>query len=181
MPCHFMTLSAPPHGSVVVEHVRELGEADLDAAAWIFHAGFSNSQWGKSFDLGDAKTTVQGMLSAARRQPTNHRVFVARLDGRVVGLAQGYLVPNRISSVNARRPYRFETVAVHPDFMKRGIGRALDAAREAHARELKADAFVSWTRSPERVASLRRRGFQLLPDWIDKPFSENGHEFYKRV
>jgi GNAT superfamily N-acetyltransferase len=83
-----------------------------------------------------------------------HRMFAARVDGRIVGMA--------INDYIAEEPATaWMTVRVHPDFQGLGIGRALAATIEDLARGMGQTRLISYVPSGERPGE--GRGERLVP------------------
>ena len=101
-------------------------------------------------------------LEAARQRFNNkitsslHGVFVAELEGRIVGIAKAHEWDEYLMS--GRKQIRFSTLKVHADYRKRGIGKALFEHTRDWAQSIGATWF-EWYASPSAVKFYRRLGF----------------------
>lgn len=92
--------------------IRKMTEADLEQVVSIDQVSFSLPWPPRSFDYEVSDNHVS-------------RAWVAELDGRVVAMMVGWLMVDEL---------HIATIATHPEYRKRGIGRkllvhAVDAAR----------------------------------------------------
>lgn len=100
-------------------------------------------------------------------------ILVARMDGRIAGSVQlgCDTMPNQ--------PHRADVnkLLVHPDFRRRGIGRALMVRLEALARELGRSLMTLDTRTGDNAeplyASLGYRTVGIIPGYARDPMGED--------
>jgi GNAT superfamily N-acetyltransferase len=85
-----------------------------------------------------------------------HRVLVAELEGRVVGIAMAHEWDEYLMS--GRKQIRFGTLYVLPAFQKRGIGKALFEAARDWAESIGATWF-EWYASQSAVPFYERLGY----------------------
>lgn len=92
-----------------------------------------------------------------------HGVFVAELEGQIVGIAKAHEWDEYLMS--GRKQIRFSTLRVHPDYRKCGIGKALFEHTRDWARSIGATWF-EWYASPSAVSFYRRLGLEgeLCPE-----------------
>jgi GNAT superfamily N-acetyltransferase len=99
-----------------------------------------------------------------------HRVLVAELEGRIVGIAMAHEWDEYLMS--GRKQIRFGTLYVLPAFQKRGIGTALFVAARDWAERIGARWF-EWYASQSAVPFYERLGYtgSAQPD-PDHPYFE---------
>jgi L-amino acid N-acyltransferase YncA len=108
--------------------IRDACEGDLGAIDAIYNHYVATSTCTWQYQPGDAAER----LAWLRAHDANHPITVAELDGELVGFAS-------LSVYNRREGYRFtveNSVYVHPERQRRGIGRALLADLVERARAL---------------------------------------------
>ncbi|MFE1774657.1 GNAT family N-acetyltransferase [Streptomyces sp. NPDC059008] len=127
--------------------VRDFRPADAKSVADLRRAGVPHRL-----------STPQGVAweVSTARAAQRLRLFVAELDGRIVGSARAALLPG--SRVPARAA---AALHVHPGHRGRGAGRALLAAAEEHLAAAGADrVFVRAVDEPGAHAFARRHGYR---------------------
>lgn len=103
-------------------------------------------------------TTPQGTAWEVSTAPTARqlRLFVAELDGRVVGSTRAALLyDSSVPGQAAATPY------THPDFRGRGIGHALLTSAEEHLSAVGATHLFAWAvDEPDSLAFAERHGYR---------------------
>lgn len=109
---------------------------------------------GKPLSLEARENLIPGMVKHG-----GARVFLAYEGERAAGLANCFL---GFSTFRAQPLINIHDIAVHPDFRGRGVGQALLAAVEEHARELGCCKVTLEVRSDNEraMASYRRAGYE---------------------
>ncbi len=85
-----------------------------------------------------------------------HGVFVAELEGNVVGMAMAHVWDEFIMS--GRKQVRFSSLFVHPEFQRLGIGRALFETTRAWAQSI-GGTWFEWYASQSAVGFYERLGY----------------------
>lgn len=146
--------------------VRPATEADLPAINAIYNREILEGT--ATWDL--EPCPAEQRLAWFHAHEDGEPILVADLDGVVVGFA--YLTRYR-----GRRGYRFtreNTIFVHPDHQRRGIGRLLLAALIEAARQLNLRTLLAWI-DEDNVGSIQlHRAFGY--EQIGRE-SETGHKF----
>lgn len=142
-------------------------DGEVHQAARVIQVGFGRPPWNSTASFNaHLASLVRNARSDKRPAGFPSRAWVARLDGVVAGVAVGRLLtPDEIPMnvrplVAGKRVYALHQLAVHPDCEGNKISKALDAEREAHARELNADVLLSTTLNDVRAGHLAKNGFQ---------------------
>ncbi len=110
----------------------------------------------------DSDTPLDSLEEARQRfnrklTSSLHGVFVAELEGQIVGIAKAHEWDEYLMS--GRKQIRFSTLSVHPDYRKRGIGKALFEHTRDWAQSIGATWF-EWYASPSAVEFYRRLGLE---------------------
>ncbi len=136
--------TAPPSGTAAI---RAFEAADLPAAAEVAAAAFGR-------DLAEERARArwhQRVGHALRTDPEG--AFVAELDGRIIGVAQG---------LRRERLWCLSLLTVTPDAQSSGAGRALMARVLAYEAGSEAGLIVS-SSDPRALRLYGRCGFSLRP------------------
>jgi ribosomal protein S18 acetylase RimI-like enzyme len=127
------------------------GEAELEARACAQHGAFqSKLEWGRYLDR------FRRFMRSAVYDPERDRVAVAP-DGRVAAFTITW-------HDHAVGDGLFEPVGTHPDFQRRGLGRAVitDALARMQAAGLRRALVCSATDNPAAVGLYQSCGFQIV-------------------
>jgi GNAT superfamily N-acetyltransferase len=99
-----------------------------------------------------------------------HGVFVAELEGRVVGIAMAHVWDEFIMS--GRKQIRFSSLFVHSDFLRLGIGKALFFATRDWAKSI-GGTWFEWYASQSAIGFYERLGYSSTPQTdVEHPFYE---------
>ena len=148
-----MNRRSPHNGFVVVEVLADI-ESEIEALSEILHAcvhGGASVNFVLPFSLDDAR--------AFWRKVSGSVVFVARVDGKVVGTVQ--LVPAK----QPNQPHRADVakLLVHPSARRQGVARALMTALEERAvRDGKTLLCLDTNTGDAAEPLYRSRGYTLL-------------------
>lgn len=85
-----------------------------------------------------------------------HGVFVAELEGHIVGIAMAHVWDEFIMS--RRKQIRFSSLFVHPDFQRLGIGKALFESTRDWAKSM-GGTWFEWYASQSAVGFYERLGY----------------------
>ena len=148
--------------------VRELdfsNHGEFKAAAEVIRLAVTREPW--NWDLSENESL--SLLATFRHRQVEHAKTFAAFDaeGRLVGVAHGrrYSPYQHIDfDAGPGRHYYFDTIAVHPDLQHKGVAKALDPYRLAHATELDCDSIVAWTKkgTVARTNHYEQMGFKFV-------------------
>jgi ribosomal protein S18 acetylase RimI-like enzyme len=123
------------------------------------------------FSMDEARVFWRDRVLPAVRQRAR-RLWVARLDGRIVGAVQLILD----TPPNQKHRAEIAKLLVHPEARRRGIARALMNAAESAAREERRTLITLDTRTGDRAEPLYRSlGYEvagIIPGYSKAPDSD---------
>ncbi|WBL18850.1 GNAT family N-acetyltransferase [Citricoccus sp. NR2] len=141
--------------------VRDAAEADFEAIAALTYASYVEAGHIPADD-----DYVAQLLDVPARAQGPGRLVVAELDGAVAGST--VLLTGEMDMAEVAHPgeFEFRMLGVAPAFQRRGVGRALVATAENHARALGCSAIVITTMASMTDAHqlYRACGFERRPD-----------------
>lgn len=147
--------------------IRPATEADLDAIGEICVAAYDAAG---QLEPGSPYATT---LRDSRSRMTDGLLLVAERDGSIVGTTTITPPGSSFREIGSDDEVEFRFLAVAPPAWRTGVGEALVAACEQHARETGARALAICVRdtNTSAAAMYERMGFTRIPerDWTPLP------------
>ncbi len=152
---------------IKVEELNYRKKQDVEETAKLHGTAFSGYPWFEHWPLEESLKEVHSWK--ALKKNGRGKVFVARApDGRIIGLAVGHLhQPTKHSKevsqkLGKGKHYYLRKIATHPDFLRRGIAKALTAARLKHAQKLNCTKVYGWTSvdNTPKIEQFEKEGFR---------------------
>lgn len=157
-------MSSVPWSTATAKSIRRAGPADAES-------------------LGTLRRTVGWSAGSVDRQliDSSALIFVAELDGRVIGTVTLALTHADVELADSRHRAFISDLAVGPEWQRRGVGSDLLAVAEAEARR-RGFEFVTLTVDEHNYSARRlyeRRGYRWFKD-VNIPWRP-GHALTKRL